>query len=336
MTATSSTPPTHPPTAPVNAAQSPHVNTQPAQPSSIVLILVFAGALLGLGYLGSRWVFGASGNGSQDPWRFAAGIALLAWLGSLMVPGVRKVTMLPLLMVVGPLVTRGTRMAINGRFLPIEQLPASVSPEHAGRIAEYRAALEAEGFRSGGLFLVTDLSWTRPDGPSGRMLLEPFAHTARRHSASMMLVLVDQGPLRLPPTLQFGERLPSGDDVGVSNSPTPGLFPTLPGTHALQFPGLHDVAELYRIQRAMLQKFAPSYTAPPLRGWEVAAAEDNRRVMERWIAAGWLVPGEREGVYRIPTGRLLTTTWGLTPPIGEIRVWLSHRRSKRIRQELGV
>ena len=278
------------------------------------------------------------GQTSSMLWLRYALICIGVWSIAVMIPGLRKVALFPLLLVSSPLTTLGLRIGTVGRCERIDRLPAGVTAENAEQLAAYRAGLEREGFCSGGMLIVSEFSWSSPQRPSGRVLIEPFEHTTRRHSANVILALLEAGPVKVHPSLNFHERLRSGEEIVITNGGSPSLFPRAGGVHGLQLPGVRDVAELYRLQRAMLQRFAPAYSPPPPapEGWETAVLMNDRRAVERWIADGWLVPAAPDGRYRIPFWRALVTALRLTPPISDLRVWLNTRKSRQMRQEMGA
>ena len=295
-------------------------------------LVMYAGLAIGAVLLLRRW----DASADRPMGLLVGSVACTGWLVALMYSRTRGVASLPVMLVLGPVSLSATRMRPPVVVEQITQYPESVPAKSVELIDGCRVQLERLGFVSLGrarMFGPTTLNAAgRPDEGA----FELFEHQVTRHSAAIML-----GGCGLPgyipqPIVRFLENLDSGRQVGVLNSSTPRMFPRADDGDYIQLPSVHDVATLYRVQLAMLDRYAPSHS--PRGNLKVGLMPvldaENQSTIDKWIARRWIVPTAEPGLYRFPLWMMVRAGWGLIPVIARIRVWLLSRETARKLRDL--
>lgn len=269
---------------------------------------------------------------------FAVAFLFGVWCILAVNPVTAPFALFPVMLILGPLKVRHRRLQFPGHVERIATIPQDIAPMNAAAFAQYRLELENEGFRSDGLILMSGPGRSTLDSPPDQIVIEGFEHVTRKHGAVVMAFVSRVPKFHPRPVLRFLERLPDGTRIVTYNAQAPSTHPSLPNSYVLQLPDITNAVELYAVHQCLLERFAPRYrpVGPTLAGWEATMLDETRREGEMWSERKWMIPAERPGDCRTPIYWTIRMTWGLTPPILQVRQWLMRRRNTKRRLQWGV
>ncbi len=266
--------------------------------------------------------------------------AIVLWgrMISWSVPGLRTATALPIMLIVGPFLTRDSRFYTSSQAERLDALPAGLHLQTIQSFGAYRTSLEREGFRSAGLFRMYGFYGKIHQPPGPGMLVDCYEHPVRRLGAVLMFPLVRPPSAGPSAWLRFDDLLPDETWVVTTNTPTASAFPRNPKHRSISLPRINDVRELLAIHSSMLHRFAPGHNPahPAPRGWIARILDENQRSIADWRRRGIIVPTSNPGEHRLTLWRACSVAWGQTRPIVGIRRILQRRRHERLRVSLGL
>jgi hypothetical protein len=228
--------------------------------------------------------------------------------------------------VIGPLLLhRGLWKARRPRVEPVppDGIPGDVAPYLTARAERVRGL----GFELVGYAAVLGLT---ADVSSYLALL------VNRAAGDRAMAACTGSRLKHAQYVEFCTELAGGVEVTTNDSPEVGVAAPDPQKRVFAFPGVEDVARLYRLHRRLLREAGPAPASlPPAPGdWPEELGRDFERDNARDARSGYWYLDAGDGKYRPTWKGAVLMAWKLAWPMGALRRALRRRRAAALLRRL--
>ena len=214
-------------------------------------------------------------------------------------------------------------------FEPLD--PDRIPPEAARHFEAVGKALSGHGFVKATRLVLSGFT------PNATLFLTAFENQATQDAALAVAAYVDVREVTQLKTayVEFSNGFTDGRSVSTNNTPELSVYREPEWRVMTQFPQVQDLALLYQIHQALVQRASGrKKPLPRIDGWDALLREAVVREMKSQIEPGYLRLSP-SGEFYAPTWKgAFLMTWKLLPPVKGILLRARARRAAKTLAEL--